>query len=93
MVIVNATQASSTSLSLIWAVERRKWRAAYCFSAGSDSLATLSQGIYAYVTLSEGVDMTDDLRKELIMAVREEIGGSLKHIRSAKFFLYGLSAH
>ena len=32
------------------------------------------QGIYAYVTLDEGVEATEDLRKELINAVREEIG-------------------
>jgi acetyl-CoA synthetase len=32
------------------------------------------QGIYAYVTLDEGVEATEELRKELVMAVREEIG-------------------
>lgn len=34
------------------------------------------QGIYAYVTLDEGVEMTSVLRKELIVAVRENIGAS-----------------
>ena len=32
------------------------------------------QGIYAYVTLNSGVEPTDDLKKELIQLVREEIG-------------------
>jgi acetyl-CoA synthetase len=32
------------------------------------------QGIYAYVTLMEGVDATDDLKKELVKHVRKEIG-------------------
>ncbi|WP_108851350.1 acetate--CoA ligase [Albidovulum aquaemixtae] len=32
------------------------------------------QGIYAYVTLMNGVDPTDDLRKELVKWVRTEIG-------------------
>jgi len=32
------------------------------------------QGIYAYVTLMNGVSDTDDLRKELIQHVRKEIG-------------------
>jgi acetyl-CoA synthetase len=32
------------------------------------------QGIYAYVTLNAGVDATDDLRKELVLWVRKEIG-------------------
>ena len=32
------------------------------------------QGIYAYVTLMAGVEATDDLRKELVKLVREEIG-------------------
>jgi acetyl-CoA synthetase len=32
------------------------------------------QGIYAYVSLNVGVDYTDDLKKELIMQVRKEIG-------------------
>ncbi|MDJ0608093.1 MAG: acetate--CoA ligase [Kiloniellales bacterium] len=32
------------------------------------------QGIYAYVTLSAGVDATEDLRKELVKWVRSEIG-------------------
>lgn len=32
------------------------------------------QGIYAYVTLMNGVDYTDDLRAELIKHVRKEIG-------------------
>ena len=32
------------------------------------------QGLYAYVTLVEGVDETDDLKKELVKHVRSEIG-------------------
>ncbi len=32
------------------------------------------QGIYAYTTLMEGVEYTDDLKKELIQFVRKEIG-------------------
>jgi acetyl-CoA synthetase len=32
------------------------------------------QGIYAYVTLNTGVEPTDDLRKELVLWVRKEIG-------------------
>ena len=32
------------------------------------------QGIYAYVTLMEGVEDSDDLRKELVQWVRKEIG-------------------
>ena len=32
------------------------------------------QGLYAYVTLVEGVEQTDDLKKELIKHVRSEIG-------------------
>jgi acetyl-CoA synthetase len=32
------------------------------------------QGIYAYVTLKAGTDLTDDLKKELIKHVRKEIG-------------------
>jgi len=32
------------------------------------------QGLYAFVTLVEGVEPTDDLRKELIQHVRKEIG-------------------
>ena len=32
------------------------------------------QGIYAYVTLSAGVEATDDLRKDLVKWVRSEIG-------------------
>ena len=32
------------------------------------------QGIYSYVTLMEGVEPTDELRKELVMHVRKEIG-------------------
>ncbi len=32
------------------------------------------QGLYAYVTLVEGVEESDALKKELIMHVREEIG-------------------
>jgi len=32
------------------------------------------QGIYAYVTLMNGVEPTDDLRKELVKWVRQEIG-------------------
>jgi acetyl-CoA synthetase len=32
------------------------------------------QGIYAYVTLKVGIEPTDDLRKELIKHVRNEIG-------------------
>lgn len=32
------------------------------------------QGIYAYVTLDEGVETSEELRKELINAVRNEIG-------------------
>jgi acetyl-CoA synthetase len=32
------------------------------------------QGIYAYVTLMAGVDPTDELRKELVQWVRQEIG-------------------
>mmetsp|Transcript_27815 Transcript_27815/g.60862 ORF Transcript_27815/g.60862 Transcript_27815/m.60862 type:complete len:741 (-) Transcript_27815:178-2400(-) len=32
------------------------------------------QGIYAYVTLMEGVETSDDLKKELVMAVRSAIG-------------------
>lgn len=34
----------------------------------------LAQGIYAYVTLDEGVETSEELRKELINAVRNEIG-------------------
>jgi hypothetical protein len=34
----------------------------------------LMQGIYAYVTLDEGVETSEELRKELINAVRNEIG-------------------
>jgi hypothetical protein len=34
----------------------------------------LTQGIYAYVTLDEGVETSEELRKELINAVRNEIG-------------------
>ena len=33
------------------------------------------QGIYAYVTLNQGVTPTEDLRKALILWVRKEIGG------------------
>ena len=40
----------------------------------SDSNAAWSQGIYAYVTLDEGVETSEELRKELINAVRNEIG-------------------
>lgn len=32
------------------------------------------QGIYAYCTLNDGVEYTDSLKKELVMAVREQIG-------------------
>ena len=32
------------------------------------------QGIYAYVTVMEGVEMTEELRKELVAWVRKEIG-------------------
>jgi len=32
------------------------------------------QGIYAFVTLKDGVDATDELKKELVMHVRKEIG-------------------
>jgi len=32
------------------------------------------QGIYAYVTLNDGVEYTDALKKELVMTVREQIG-------------------
>ena len=32
------------------------------------------QGIYAFVTLKEGFDASDDLRKELVNHVRKEIG-------------------
>jgi acetyl-CoA synthetase len=32
------------------------------------------QGIYAYVTLNQGVDATEDLRKALVQQVRSEIG-------------------
>lgn len=32
------------------------------------------QGLYAYVTLNEGVEESDELRKELVMHVRKEIG-------------------
>ena len=32
------------------------------------------QGIYAYVTLMEGVEATDDLKKDLVKLVRSEIG-------------------
>jgi acetyl-CoA synthetase len=32
------------------------------------------QGIYAYVTLNEGVDGTDELKKELVQWVRKDIG-------------------
>jgi acetyl-CoA synthetase len=32
------------------------------------------QGIYAYVTLMNGVEPTDELRKELVKHVRSEIG-------------------
>lgn len=31
------------------------------------------QGIYAFVTLVEGVDYSDQLRKELIKAVRSQV--------------------
>ena len=33
-----------------------------------------AQGIYAYCTLNDGVEYTDGLKKELVMAVREQIG-------------------
>lgn len=42
------------------------------------------QGIYAYVTLDEGVEATEELRKQLIMAVREEIGAFGKSLLSIK---------
>ncbi|MHC4987071.1 MAG: AMP-binding enzyme, partial [Planctomycetota bacterium] len=32
------------------------------------------QGLYAYVTLVDGVEESDELKKELIMHVRKEIG-------------------
>jgi acetyl-CoA synthetase len=32
------------------------------------------QGLYAYVTLKNGVEKTDEIKKELVMAVRKEIG-------------------
>lgn len=32
------------------------------------------EGIYAYVTVKEGIDVTDDLKKELVAHVRKEIG-------------------
>jgi len=32
------------------------------------------QGIYAYVTLMDGVDYTEELRKELVQHVRKDIG-------------------
>jgi len=32
------------------------------------------QGLYAYVTLKDGVEETDELKKELVMHVRKEIG-------------------
>ena len=35
---------------------------------------TSVQGIYAYCTLNDGVEYTDGLKKELVMAVREQIG-------------------
>ena len=41
-------------------VETRRWRAA----------TTARQGIYAYVTLLENVEPSDELRKELIASVR-----------------------
>ncbi|VXB37412.1 acetyl-CoA synthetase [Luteimonas sp. 9C] len=43
------------------------------------------QGIYAYVTLKDGVDYSEDLRKELVKHVRSEIGptASPDHIQWA----------
>jgi len=32
------------------------------------------QALYAFVTLNEGIQETDDLKKELVMHVRKEIG-------------------
>jgi acetyl-CoA synthetase len=32
------------------------------------------QGIYAYVTLNAGIEPSDELRKELVVHVRKEIG-------------------
>jgi acetyl-CoA synthetase len=32
------------------------------------------QGIYAYVSLHEGYDFSDDIRKDLVKTVREQIG-------------------
>jgi acetyl-CoA synthetase len=32
------------------------------------------QALYAYVTLVDGIDPTDELKKELVMHVRKEIG-------------------
>ncbi len=43
------------------------------------------QGIYAYVTLKQGIDATDDLRRALVQQVRSEIGptASPDHIQWA----------
>jgi acetyl-CoA synthetase len=35
---------------------------------------TKGQGLYAFVTLKEGVEESDALKKELVMHVRKEIG-------------------
>ncbi len=55
----------------------------YCVAIGHPALSSVSlpsQGIYAYVTLQEELEMTDDLRKELVMAVRDEIGGCCRTV-------------
>jgi acetyl-CoA synthetase len=41
------------------------------------------QGLYAYVTLVEGIEESDALKKELVMHVRKEIGPIAK-TRSGK---------
>jgi len=40
------------------------------------------QALYAYVTLKEGVALSDDIKKELIQHVRKEIGPSPSRTRS-----------
>src|SRR3546814_16959440 len=40
----------------------------------SSDLEIKGQGIYAYVTLNAGVDPSEELRRELVRWVRQEIG-------------------
>jgi hypothetical protein len=49
------------------------------------------QGIYAFVTLMEGVDYSEELRKELRITVRSEVSGTCGHEVDASSQLNALS--